>query len=271
MRCRFMLCANPNLQAPRPLTTARYYGLSESPEARGGRLLPTHSHQHHETVSCRPRTRLHILPKPDSAEPSMDRGEARRPPLPRFSQARLARSRVVPNPPVVCAYLKHASVDSCNPAVPRRSTSQAHTSQPPAVAIDEPESFNWVMCNTHASDIIFAHQQIKPLCSTSRGPWALLFLGPESKLLFFPPAAVSLSLLLCIIGHCVLYTRARKVKPLGRANMDTTEDFSPYRPDGKLVSCRAPKSMRGTDGTHKINSGRVWLRLCRHRYFAARW
>lgn len=212
--------------------------------------------------------RLHILPKPDSAEPSMDRGEARRPPLPRFSQA---RSRAVPNPPVVCAYLKHASVDSCNPAVPRRSTSQAHTNQPPAVAIDEPESFNWVMCNTHASDIIFAHQQIKPLCSTSRGPWVLLFLGPESKLLFFPPAAVSLSLLLCIIGHCVLYTRARKVKPLGRASMDTTEDFSPYRPDGKLVSCRAPKSMRGTDGTHKINSGRVWLRLCRHRYFAARW
>lgn len=41
---------------------------------------------------------------------------------------------------------------------------------------------------------------------------------------------------------CVPHTRARKVTPLGRDNMDTTEDFSPYRPDGKLVSDRVPKA-----------------------------
>lgn len=40
-----------------------------------------------------------------------------------------------------------------------------------------------------------------------------------------------------------LYTFARSITPLGRDTMDTTEDFSPYRPDGKLVSDQAPEPL----------------------------
>lgn len=152
--------------SPRPLITARCSALSESPEARGGRLQLTHT-----SITRRSRVArgLGCTCCPKQTVANLQWTGERRDDRPCPGSPR-ARSRVVPSPPVVCAYLKHASVDSCNPAVPRRSTSQAHTNQPPAVAIDEPESSNWAMCNTHASDTIFAHQQIKPLCSTSRGP-----------------------------------------------------------------------------------------------------